>query len=950
MHIAMNIGGLPFDGDTIPNGEGLGGSESAGYYLARALAARGHDVSVFVSKPNVQMVRDRVKYYSAGDVSDQFPLGFIWHNVVQAPHDALIVQRHPFAFSHPANGKAHIWWLHDLALARFKDEITASLFNTDKVAAVSMFHAEQINEIYGIGLEHIAVTPNGVDYDAFPKTPPEREPRSFLFAARPERGLENYLTIAERMPDCTFYVCGYENTTPQMARYYSYLYQKADGLPNVKRLGALGKKQLYDLMARVQAYLMPTDFEETFCTLAAEAQAAGTPVIACDVGAVGDTIRGGAGVLIDLLPGGGVNIDKFVVECGGLLHDLTNDAENIRGACKNVWYDWAVIAEQWEKLIIDTIQAKQTGATTMARHLERMSDIVALNRMFFNDADAIEKVIPGYKTNYSFFLSGDYKGHYDRYYEYEKARGVNYGPENLDGNRRFETIANLIVQAKPKTVLDYGCAHGHYVMNLANRMPGVHFTGVDINQRNIDIAHMWACDCPGIKASWIRGTHEKITGTYDVIIAAEVLEHVPDPAAIIERLKRHLTPGGMMLISTPYGPWEAIGYEEHKGWRAHIHHFERQDLFEMLGKQKDYRLYAVPHAGDLGHFIVTIGAGPEPVGVIDYERKLSMQAPGQTISLCMIAKDEQHNIGKMIESMRPHVDEIVIGVDRTTTDKTREVIEQYEGVRWFEIESPLAQGFAEARNRTVEAAKCDWILWLDCDETMDGSERLRRYCKHNVFYGYAIKQHHIAAQPAGILKTDLPVRLFRNVNGIKFHGLVHEHPERSVNEGVGKACLLPDISIIHSGYRNEMIRRARFMRNYPLMVREMVEGEGRVLSRFLFARDMALMNQYEVERGLVTDQIAARSEAIVEIWRDLVSENLRMAVECLEYYSSATRVLKGARGLDYSFAFGLKSRNGTDPAGIKGDPIHGCFMSTDDINLLTQAMINDQAAVYGKYF
>ena len=49
MHIAMAVPGMPFNGETIPNGQSLGGSESAGYYMARELVKRGHKVIVFTN-------------------------------------------------------------------------------------------------------------------------------------------------------------------------------------------------------------------------------------------------------------------------------------------------------------------------------------------------------------------------------------------------------------------------------------------------------------------------------------------------------------------------------------------------------------------------------------------------------------------------------------------------------------------------------------------------------------------------------------------------------------------------------------------------------------------------------------------------------------------------------------------------------------------------------------
>ena len=51
MEIVFYVPGMPFNGETLARGLSLGGSESAGYYLARELAARGHRVSVLSTIP-----------------------------------------------------------------------------------------------------------------------------------------------------------------------------------------------------------------------------------------------------------------------------------------------------------------------------------------------------------------------------------------------------------------------------------------------------------------------------------------------------------------------------------------------------------------------------------------------------------------------------------------------------------------------------------------------------------------------------------------------------------------------------------------------------------------------------------------------------------------------------------------------------------------------------------
>lgn len=44
---------------------------------------------------------------------------------------------------------------------------------------------------------------------------------------------------------------------------------------------------------------------------------------------------------------------------------------------------------------------------------------------------------------------------------------------------------------------------------------------------------------------------EELDGTYDVLLFGDTLEHLPDPAAVLRRLRTKLSPGGALIISVP---------------------------------------------------------------------------------------------------------------------------------------------------------------------------------------------------------------------------------------------------------------------------------------------------------------------------------------------------------------------------------------------------------------
>ena len=79
MHIAMAVPGMPFNGSTIPDGKSLGGSESAGYYMARELTKRGHSVVVFTNSEQ-KGNWDGVVYEFLGRPREDMPLGERFHH------------------------------------------------------------------------------------------------------------------------------------------------------------------------------------------------------------------------------------------------------------------------------------------------------------------------------------------------------------------------------------------------------------------------------------------------------------------------------------------------------------------------------------------------------------------------------------------------------------------------------------------------------------------------------------------------------------------------------------------------------------------------------------------------------------------------------------------------------------------------------------------------------
>ncbi|MCH8346766.1 MAG: glycosyltransferase, partial [Chloroflexi bacterium] len=494
---------------------------------------------------------------------------------------------------------------------------------------------------------------------------------------------------------------------------------------------------------------------------------------------------------------------------------------------------------------------------------------------------------------------------------------------------------------------------------------------------NVKIARKWA-------KSWGLDNVKFITvvaflkqemkhrGKYDVVMCQEVLEHCPDAGEQLDALVPHAKAGALFILSTPTGPVEYVSRlmsDWDWKWRGHIQHLETADLFALFGRHPDF---AIDHLfwqtwrdHPIGWSFMTFRKPVAPSGKLELAARLAVQAPRETLSVCIITRANTKTLAKCLEHLKGRADQIVIGIDMgADAHGPKEgaawgIAEQY-GAEAFGIVSPLEQGFDAARNETIQRAVGDWILWIDDDEDLIHPERLHKYLRPNCYDGYAILQTHFALEPKGVLKSDYPCRLFRNRRGMRFYGVVHEHPELKFNEGPGRIFMIPDVEIAHNGYVTEKARRLRFERNFPLMKRDREKYPERKLGRFLWLRDLTHQNRFDFEKfHAVTDEMRQRADEGIAVWRALVAEGeARLATDGLPYYSDLAEMTQGPV-IEYTFATHVKALGGekktANPIPAMDNPgdssIRGLFANMDDLRAYTDLTRDEMCKdiVEGRY-
>jgi glycosyltransferase involved in cell wall biosynthesis len=101
-----------------------------------------------------------------------------------------------------------------------------------------------------------------------------------------------------------------------------------------------------------------------------------------------------------------------------------------------------------------------------------------------------------------------------------------------------------------------------------------------------------------------------------------------------------------------------------------------------------------------------------------------------TISLALIAKNEEKNLPRLLDSVKDCFDQIVL-VDTGSTDKTKEIAEKYN-CDVFDFE--WINDFSAARNFAFSKATKDFVMWLDCDDELKGREEFIQWRDHAMSY------------------------------------------------------------------------------------------------------------------------------------------------------------------------------------------------------------------------
>ena len=264
-----------------------------------------------------------------------------------------------------------------------------------------------------------------------------------------------------------------------------------------------------------------------------------------------------------------------------------------------------------------------------------------------------------------------------------------------------------------------------------------------------------------------------------------------------------------------------------------------------------------------------------------------------TLAVCMIAMNEGKRLPAAIASITKIADRVIV-VDTGSTDDTIEVARSLGAEV---VEHAWQDDFAEARNRSLAEAESDWILCLDADECLvPESESALRKALSGRAGAYMVRIESRVDSTAGKVFVNFFPRLFRNLEGVRFEGKVHEQVTPSLDR-LGVSIEVSDIVIKHTGYAlSDSDMKVKAKRNAALLLKEVEERPKDALALFHLGEAYSMMECYE--DAVKSYDRALKAGKLDNVVCGALLQNKGTALVKLKDYEKAIIFLRKAREVD----------------------------------------------------
>ena len=209
-----------------------------------------------------------------------------------------------------------------------------------------------------------------------------------------------------------------------------------------------------------------------------------------------------------------------------------------------------------------------------------------------------------------------------------------------------------------------------------------------------------------------------------------------------------------------------------------------------------------------------------------------------TVSLCLIVKDEEKCLARCLESFTDVVDEICI-LDTGSTDQTVEIAGRFGAkIEFFAWNND----FGGARNRNLDMATMDWIMVADADEYLrqEDVQTLRQALRLKQYDGFLIKTLNFNQEGSQQYIVNLNQRIFKNNGNFRYQGRIHEQVVCIDPTKKGESFVAIDVGFYHTGYlRSEREEKLKIQRNLAILNKAAEEEPETMFSLFNLANELS---------------------------------------------------------------------------------------------------------------
>ena len=298
-----------------------------------------------------------------------------------------------------------------------------------------------------------------------------------------------------------------------------------------------------------------------------------------------------------------------------------------------------------------------------------------------------------------------------------------------------------MIPTEARGVLDVGCGAGGLGASIKERQPAT-VVGIELNPVAAERARQRLDDVLTVDIE--QADLPPDLGPFDCIICADVLEHLREPQQVLRRLRRHLTPGGVLVASLPNvrnhtvvqsllaGNWtyESAGLLD----ADHVRFFTRREIEKLLFRcgfeidefgmvpgegYQEWVDAGSPRQVHVGGLQVRASSQEDAAEFYAYQfllRACPVKQPDYGLtSIVIVTHNQLAYTRQCIESIRFLTDEPyeLVLVDNASTDGTVDYLRSIPDAALIVNDSN--RGFPTAANQGLQAARGENLLLLNND-------------------------------------------------------------------------------------------------------------------------------------------------------------------------------------------------------------------------------------------